>query len=62
MWLLDFDKARVHPGPVPPARRAHDLRRIARSARKLRVNVGDEGWQALRDGYGADWPDGLVLR
>jgi 3-deoxy-D-manno-octulosonic acid kinase len=62
VWLLDFDKARVHAGPVPRARRATDLRRLARSARKLNADVGAEGWTALRDGYGEGWPSGLVLR
>jgi hypothetical protein len=62
VWLLDFDKARVHAGPVPRARRATDLRRLARSARKLKADVGAEGWGALRDGYGEGWPSGLTLR
>jgi hypothetical protein len=62
VWLLDFDKARVHAGPVPRARRATDLRRLARSARKLKADVGAEGWGALRDGYGEGWPAGLTLR
>src|SRR5687768_854647 len=58
VWLLDFDKARVHDGPVPRARRATDLRRLARSARKLKAEVGPEGWLALREGYGESWPSG----
>ncbi|HEU4885997.1 MAG TPA: lipopolysaccharide kinase InaA family protein [Longimicrobium sp.] len=62
VWLLDFDKARVHDGPVPRARRATDLRRLARSARKLKSEVGAEGWGALREGYGESWPSGLALR
>lgn len=62
VWLLDFDKARVHAGPVPCARRATDLRRLARSARKLKSEIGTEGWTALREGYGEGWPSGLVLR
>ena len=61
VWLLDFDKARVHPGPVPPARRAVDLRRLARSARKLRAGLGPEAWGTVQEGYGDDWPAGLVL-
>ncbi|MBW3571281.1 MAG: hypothetical protein KY467_09255 [Gemmatimonadetes bacterium] len=60
--LLDFDKARVHDGAVPRARRATDLRRLARSARKLKAEVGAEGWSALREGYGEGWPSGLELR
>lgn len=62
VWLLDFDKARVHAGPVPRARRATDLRRLARSARKLKADVGADGWGALREGYGETWPSTLTLR
>lgn len=62
VWLLDFDRARVHDGPVPEARRALDVRRLARSARKLRAEVASAEWAALADGYGERWPDGLVLR
>lgn len=62
VWLLDFDKARVHAGPVPRARRATDLRRLARSVRKLKADVGPDGWAALREGYGDTWPSGLELR
>jgi tRNA A-37 threonylcarbamoyl transferase component Bud32 len=62
VWLLDFDKARVHAGIVPRARRATDLRRLARSAKKLKAEIGAEGWAALRDGYGDGWPSGLELR
>jgi len=61
VWLLDFDKARVYAGPVTRTRRATDLRRLARSARKLRVDIGPDGWAALQEGYGDDWPSGLVL-
>lgn len=61
VWLLDFDRARVHAGPVPRARRAADLRRLARSARKLRAPISNEGWRALAEGYGPGWPAGLQL-
>ena len=61
VWMLDFDRARVHAGPVPATRRTADLRRLARSARKLKAPVDADGWLALRDGYGDDWPRGLVL-
>lgn len=54
--LLDWDRARVRPGPVPPRRRGRDLLRLARSARKLGAPVGAEGWAAFREGYGAGWP------
>jgi 3-deoxy-D-manno-octulosonic acid kinase len=54
--LLDFDRARVYPGPVPGCQRERDLLRLARSARKLRAPVGPEGWAAFREGYGAGWP------
>lgn len=61
VWLLDFDKARVSPTPVPRARRAVDLRRLARSARKLKAGLGPDAWAALQEGYGDDWPVGLIL-
>ncbi|HEX7242091.1 MAG TPA: lipopolysaccharide kinase InaA family protein, partial [Longimicrobiaceae bacterium] len=56
VYLLDFDRARVYPGPVPGCQRERDLLRLARSARKLRAPVGPDGWEALREGYGAGWP------
>lgn len=56
MWVLDFDRARLFAGPVPARRRARDLLRLARSARKLGSPVGSREWTALRDGYGGDWP------
>ncbi|HEV2147125.1 MAG TPA: lipopolysaccharide kinase InaA family protein, partial [Longimicrobiaceae bacterium] len=59
--LLDFDRARVSPGPVSPRRRAADLRRLARSVRKLGAPVGPGGWAAFREGYGAGWPPRLDL-
>jgi 3-deoxy-D-manno-octulosonic acid kinase len=61
VWLLDFDKARVSAAPVPRARRAVDLRRLARSARKLKAGLGPDAWAALQEGYGDDWPVGLIL-
>lgn len=59
--LLDFDRARLYPGPVPPPRRARDLRRMARSARKLGAPQGAAEWGALRAAYGEAWPSGLEL-
>ncbi|HEX2091595.1 MAG TPA: lipopolysaccharide kinase InaA family protein [Longimicrobiaceae bacterium] len=56
VYLLDFDRARVYPGPVPGCQSGRDLLRLARSARKLRVSIGREGWAALEKGYGAGWP------
>lgn len=56
VYLLDFDRARVHPGPVPRGRRVRDLKRLARSARKLGAPVEAAGWRALREGYGSAWP------
>lgn len=55
-YVLDFDRARLYPGPVPPRRRARDLRRLARSARKVSAPLGPAEWSALRRGYGASWP------
>lgn len=56
VYLLDFDRAVLLPHPAPRRRRARDLRRLARSARKLGASVGARGWAALREGYGAGWP------
>jgi 3-deoxy-D-manno-octulosonic acid kinase len=59
--LLDFDRAVVHAGAVPAPARAAALRRLDRSARKLRLPLGPHGWTSLRAGYGEDWPPGLEL-
>ncbi|MET0398301.1 MAG: lipopolysaccharide kinase InaA family protein [Longimicrobiaceae bacterium] len=56
VYLLDFDRARVYPGPVPGCQRERDLLRLARSARKLRAPLGAGGWAAFREGYGPGWP------
>jgi 3-deoxy-D-manno-octulosonic acid kinase len=56
VYIIDFDRASLYPGPVPGWRRARDLRRLARSARKLRADLSAEEWAALREGYGAGWP------
>lgn len=61
VWLLDFDKATGAPDPVFPARRERDLRRLARSARKLEAPLTPTHWAAFREGYGDDWPTGLDL-
>ncbi len=56
VYLLDFDRARLYRGPVPTRRRARDLLRLARSARKLCMPFDTQQWMALRKGYGAAWP------
>jgi 3-deoxy-D-manno-octulosonic acid kinase len=56
VYIIDFDRASLYPGPVPAWRRARDLRRLARSARKLRADISSDEWVALREGYGAGWP------
>ncbi|MBW3628783.1 MAG: hypothetical protein KY464_05730 [Gemmatimonadetes bacterium] len=61
VYLLDFDRARLFAGAVPGARRARDLRRLARSARKLGAPIARAGWEVFRDGYGAGWPEGVRL-
>lgn len=58
--LIDFDRARMTERPIAADRRARDLRRLARSARKLGVSLEGARWEALRDGYGEGWP--LSLR
>jgi 3-deoxy-D-manno-octulosonic acid kinase len=59
--LIDFDRGRLHGGPVPLRRRRRELLRLARSARKLAAPITRPGWDALLDGYGAAWPPGLRL-
>ncbi|HSU12944.1 lipopolysaccharide kinase InaA family protein [Longimicrobium sp.] len=61
VYLLDFDRADVGTNPVSAARRVRDLRRLARSARKLRTGLAAADWLAFRAGYGDDWPPGLDL-
>ena len=61
VYLLDFDRAEVTTEAVSSARRARDLRRLARSARKLGAAIGADGWAAMKDGYGEGWPPGLDL-
>jgi 3-deoxy-D-manno-octulosonic acid kinase len=59
VYLIDFDRAARHAGPAPRADRAANLRRLARSARKLGDPLGAADWAALREGYGAAWPERL---
>jgi len=61
VYLLDFDRAAVSATPVSPARRERDLRRLARSARKLEAGLGPAHWAVFREGYGDDWPPGVDL-
>jgi 3-deoxy-D-manno-octulosonic acid kinase len=56
VYLIDFDRARLYEGAAPAMRRARDLRRLARSARKLRAGITPAEWAAVREGYGAGWP------
>lgn len=57
VYLIDFDRARLGDASTPSARRARDLLRLGRSARKLGLPLESaDGWQALRVGYGAGWP------
>ena len=61
VYVIDFDRARVFVDAVARGRRERDLRRLARSARKLRVIVSPAEWSAFRAGYGEGWPEGLDL-
>ncbi|HEU4452258.1 MAG TPA: lipopolysaccharide kinase InaA family protein [Longimicrobium sp.] len=61
VYLLDFDRARVLGEPLSRTRRERDLRRLARSARKLGAPIDPDDWAALRDGYGDGWPAGVDL-
>ena len=54
--LIDFDGAKLFDGPAPASIRAANLRRLARSARKLGAPIGPAGWAAMAEGYGAAWP------
>jgi 3-deoxy-D-manno-octulosonic acid kinase len=57
VYLLDFNRAGIYPAAVPASRRARDLERLGRSARKLGLALEEEGgWSALRAGYGTAWP------
>jgi len=61
VYLIDFDRAHAAAHPVSRGRRERDLRRLARSARKLWAIISPAEWAAFREGYGADWPQGLDL-
>lgn len=56
VYVIDLDRARLYGGPVPTERCAADVRRLARSARKLLGGLGDAGWREVAAGYGAAWP------
>lgn len=47
VWVIDFDRARLFDGPVPPERRAADLARLGRSATKLGLPLGEADWATL---------------
>lgn len=56
VYVIDFDKARLFPGPAPASRARRNLRRLLRSARKLdpdcvRLRRADR--DCLLDAYGA---------
>jgi 3-deoxy-D-manno-octulosonic acid kinase len=61
VYVIDFDKAHATADAVPRGRRERDLRRLARSARKLQASLAPADWAAFRDGYGDGWPPGLDL-
>lgn len=50
VWVIDFDRARLFDGPVPPERREADLARLGRSATKLGLPLTDAERGVLRDG------------
>lgn len=54
IYIIDFDKARLYPGPVPAARAQRNLRRLLRSVDKLdrgRARIRPMDWDALVDAY-----------
>lgn len=56
VWVIDFDRARLFDGPVPVQRRELDLRRLERSAAKLRLPLTSADREVLRDGYRSGTP------
>lgn len=54
IYIIDFDRARLFPGPVPAARARRNLRRLLRSVNKLdpdRARLGPDDWSCLLDAY-----------
>lgn len=52
--IIDFDRARLFPGPVPDARAGRNIRRLLRSVNKLdpaRLRLPPEDWDCLVDAY-----------
>lgn len=56
VYVIDFDRARAGERALGARQRARGLERLARSARKLAVPLSPDGVEALRQGYGPDWP------
>ncbi len=54
--LLDFDRAVSYEGPAPTPARRRNLLRMARSARKLGIDLSNDDWSAIAAGYGTGWP------
>lgn len=61
VYLIDFDRARIHAAALPAAVRRRNLLRFGRSARKRGVPLGPREWAAMREGYGAAWPLSAAL-
>ena len=56
VYVIDFDTARLFPGPAPASRARRNLRRLLRSARKLDpdgVRLRRDDRDCLLDAYGA---------
>ena len=55
IYFIDFDRARLFPGPVPGFRARQNVRRLSRSLNKLdpeRLYVSTPDWNSLLDAYG----------
>jgi 3-deoxy-D-manno-octulosonic acid kinase len=53
-WVIDLDRAHVHPGPLAPAVGRRSLRRLARSWRKT---TGAEAPRDLRAAFGGGYAE-----
>lgn len=54
VYIIDFDRARQHRGPVPEARARRNLGRLLRSVNKLdrgRTRVRPRDWECLLEAY-----------
>ncbi len=53
IWLIDFDRGRLE--TLPPEKRAENLSRLLRSAKKIGDHQYQVCWHALNESYQAAW-------